>query len=200
LKAKDLLFALVFVLVVGSVASADYTDVSGSLTGVYTMSLAVNPDGVSNVMVVFDGMVRGQNKKVDHQGDMTAVGDYEVWEGRLSSILIGLGYRMESVTPWIGAAGQNAKTTKHEMKLQDGKLNKVTTDVSEPARGVAFGLSAEHWTDSFGLSGTVAKMPEGFMANARLKYNFSGIGTAHVGYVYDSIVGHGVVAGVGIAY
>lgn len=191
--------ALILVLIVSSVSLADNVDVSGSLSGVYSVSLDGAPDA-SGIVVLFDWTTRNQNEKTDHKGDMKAVGDYEVWEGRLSSTLLGIGYRVGPVIPWVGAAAQNTKTTKHEMKLQDGNLNKVTTDISDPARGVAFGVSAEHWMDPFGLSGTIAKLPEGFMAQARLKYKVAGIGTAHIGFVYDSVVGNAVVAGLGVTY
>ena len=199
MKSKSILFALMLVLVVGSVSWADNVDVSGSLNGLYSVRLDGEPDN-SGIVVLFDWNMRNQNEKTDYKGDMKAVGDYEVWEGRLSSTLLGIGYRVGPVIPWVGAATQNTKITKHEMKLQDGNVNKVTTDISEPARGVAFGVSAEHWIDSFGLSGTIAKLPEGFMAQARLKYKVAGIGTAHIGFVYDSVVGNAVVAGLGVTY
>lgn len=199
MKSKSILLALMLVLVVGSVSWADNVDVSGSLNGIYSVSLDGEPDN-SGIVVLFDWNMRNQNEKTDYKGDMKAVGDYEVWEGRLSSTLLGIGYRVGPIIPWVGAAAQNTKITKHEMKLQNGNLNKVTTDISDPAKGVAFGIHAEHWIDSFGLSGTVAKMPEGFMANARLKYKVIDYGTAHIGYVYDSVVGHGIVAGIGLSY
>jgi len=199
LKSKSILFALMLVLVVGSVSWADNVDVSGSLNGIYSVSLDAEPDN-SGIVVLFDWNMRNQNEKTDYKGDMKAVGDYEVWEGRLSSTLLGIGYRVGPVIPWVGAAALNTKITKHEMKLQDGNLNKVTTDISDPARGVAFGVSAEHWMDSLGLSGTIAKLPEGFMAQARLKYRVTDIGTAHIGFVYNSVVGNAVVAGLGVTY
>lgn len=198
MKVKSLLFALVLVLVVGSVSFADNIDVSGSLNGVYSVSLDSEPDN-SGIVVLFDWATRGQNEKTGHKGDMSVVGDYEVWLGRLNSVLLGIGYKLGPITPWVGGASQSTKITRHDMKLQDGNLNKVTTDVSESAKGVAFGVSAEHWIESFGLAGTVAKMPEGFMASARLKYKV-GIGTAHVGYLYNQYIGHGIVAGLGFTY
>lgn len=94
---------------------------------------------------------------------------------------LGLGYRIDKVVPWVAMSSQKVDSTNSQV-------------------GFAFGLNADYWIDSMGMSGTIAKMPEGFMSNARIKYKVAGIGTAHVGYVYDSIVGHGVVAGVGIAY
>lgn len=194
-----LITVIMLVLLLPSIVVADSVDVSGSLNGVYSVSLDGEPDN-SGIVVLFDWNMRNQNEKTDYKGDMKAVGDYEVWEGRLSSTLLGIGYRVGPIIPWVGAAAQNTKTTKHEMKLQDGNLNKVTTDISDPARGVAFGVSAEHWMDPFGLSGTIAKLPEGFMAQARLKYKVAGIGTAHIGFVYDSVVGNAVVAGLGVTY
>lgn len=199
MKTKSVFFALMLVLIVSSVGLADNVDVSGSLVGVYSISLDAEPDN-SGIMVLFDWTTRSQNEMTDHKGNMSVVGDFEEWEGRLSSVLLGIGYRVGPITPWVGGASQNTKATRYEIKLQDGNLNKVTTDISEPARGVAFGVSAEHWIDSWGLSGTVAKMPEGFMANARLKYKVAGIGTAHIGYIYSSYIGHGVMAGIGLTY
>jgi hypothetical protein len=76
----------------------------------------------------------------------------------------------------------------------------VTTDITEPVRGVALGVTAEYWSGPFGVLGTVAKLPEGVLLNARLKYNVYGIGTAHVGYVYNSHTGSGVVVGLGLTY
>lgn len=192
---------LVLLLVMGTSASvsADNINVSGSLNSVYSVSLDGAHDN-SDIVVLFDWTTRNQNQLTDHKGDMSAAGDYEVWKGNLSSVLLGFGYRVGPIIPWVGAAGQNTKITKHEMKLQSGNLNKVTADISNSTKGVAFGISAEHWADSLGISGTVAKMPEGIMANARLKYKVSDIGTVHVGYVYSSYVGHGIVAGLGVSY
>ena len=192
---------LVLLLVVGTSpsVSADNIDVSGALNSVYSVSLDGAPDD-SGIVVLFDWTTRNQNEKTDHKGDMNAVGDYEVWDGRLSSVLLGLGYKVGPITPWVGGAGQSTKVTKYEMKLEDGKLNKVTTDVSKSIKGVAFGVSAEHWVERWGVAGTVAKMPEGIIANARLKYKITGIGTAHIGYVYSGYVGHGIVAGLGLTY
>ncbi|HHT69186.1 MAG TPA: hypothetical protein GXZ85_08025 [Firmicutes bacterium] len=204
MRTKALFLALVFVLTLGSLASADNIDVSASMSGLYTVSLDAAPENSGIVFLLDYGV---QNKDMElitkrSKGDMETVGDYQIFEGRRSTVIVGVGYEVGFITPWVGMAGQTVKTRKDERVLLEDATEPttVTTDITEPVRGVALGVTAEYWSGPFGVLGTVAKLPEGVLLNARLKYNVYGIGTAHVGYVYNSHTGSGVVVGLGLTY
>ena len=200
LKARNLPILVALVLVVSSVAYADTIDVSVSPGGFYSVSFNLFPDAAGDIAVVLDWGTLKHSAKIDHKGSMTANGDYEVWEGRKSSAVFGLGYRAGIATPWVAISTQSTRTTKHEMKIKDSDLIKVTTDMTQPLTGVAFGINVEKWMQPWGVSGTLAKVPDGMLLNARIKYKVSAIGTAHVGYIYNTRTGQGLVAGLGLSY
>ena len=200
MRMRNVILVVFLVFAVSLIALADSVDVSCSPSGLLSVSLDVVPDIVGDVAVVFDLGTGKHSLKTNSKGDMTVNGDYEIWEGKRSSSLVGLGYRIGDVTPWIAISSQSTKTTKHEMQTKGTDLVKVIADMTEPTRGVAFGINAEQRIGSWGVSGTLAKMPEGVLLNARLKYRMSGIGTAHVGYIFNGYTGAGIVAGLGISY
>lgn len=180
---------------------ADSVDVSASLNKVFNFSLNIVPEIGGDVAVITEFALHSYKDMVDSKGDMSNPGDYETIESGANHSILGLGYRVKDVmTPWVAISKYSIKTTKYEMKIEDSKLKKTTTDISEPISGVAFGLSAEHWVDRLGLTGIVAKVPEGVVLNARLKYKVTDIGTAHIGYSYNSYFGNSIIAGLGVAY
>jgi opacity protein-like surface antigen len=193
--------AMLLLFLMSCVAAADSVDVSASLNKVYSLSLNVVPEVAGDIAVISELALQFHKAKIDSQGDMTKLGDYEVYEGGRHHFVLGLGYRVrEHITPWVAVSLYSTKTTKHEMKTSNSQLNKVTTDITEPVNGVALGLSFEYWVDRLGVSALVGKVPEGVLLNARVKYNVSGIGTAHIGYTYSSYLGHGVTVGLGVVY
>lgn len=100
---------------------------------------------------------------------------------KANHLLLGLGYRASYFTPWVAMYGE-------------------TINKAQGPKGVSFGINGEYWQDRMGVSGTLAKVPEGFLAKGLLKYNVSGIGTAHLGYIYRGEDRHGLVFGLGLAY
>lgn len=201
MKTRIIVAVLLLLLIMPGTAMADSVDVSASLNNVYSLSLNVVPEVAGDIAVISELVLQSHKAKIDSQGDMTKLGDYEVHEGGRHHFILGLGYRVgEHITPWVAVSSYSTKTTKHEMKTSNSQLNKVTTDITEPVNGVALGLSGEYWKERLGISGTVAKMTKGLIADARLKYKVTDIGTAHIGYSYNSYFGNSLVAGIGVHY
>lgn len=201
MKIKSFFLISILLVVVSTTAFANNVDIGYLLNGGYSLALSLSPDNKDGITVVLNHSERNGSLKIDSRGDMTEVGDFEVWEGKKYSGALGLGYRVGPITPWVTLATQSTNTTKHEMKIKDGKLTETKADITDPLVGIALGINAEYWIDeSWGIFGTVAKMPKGVLFDARLKYKVIDVGTAHIGYSYNDTTGHGFVMGLGIAY
>lgn len=200
-KLITTLITLIMVLVSAGLASANNIDFS--IGNKYSsLTLNVSPD-LGSVSVIYDTATQRQNVKTDYVGDMTKLGDYEIWNGDKSHMLMGFGYQIgeTGLTPWIAIAGQAEKVTQYKMVMQESKFKNVKSDLTEYAKGIAVGIYLDKWFESLGASGAVVKMPQGVLTHARIKYNVSTLYTVHVGHAYNSYFGdQHLFAGVGIAY
>jgi len=210
LRSKALFLVVVFVLVLSSLASADSIDVSTSLINLHALSIKAAPEQ-SGIVLLLDYAVRNQEYKENPEkssGSMDKEGDYKTFEGGRSTVVLALGYEVGLITPWVGYASQTVQIKEEKMvpgQAVEGQENppdpvKVEKETAQRRHGVALGVTAEYGEGPWSVLGTVAKLPEGIMLNARVKYNVFGIGTAHAGYIYNSHTGHGIVAGLGLSY
>jgi len=178
----------------------DRVDVSASNESTYALSLDIAPYHGTVFSVVWEASGELRDVLLDSEGDMTSVGDFELWEGSRKSNIMALGYRLGVATPWVGVGKQTIEKTRYEMKMEDEELVKKTTDLTKSETGPAFGVNLEHWVDKIGLTGTLAKVPGGVLMTARVKYKYE-MGTLHVGYTYNSYLETGkLIVGAGLAY
>lgn len=201
MKKKTLLLTMLLLVMIMSVALADdRVDVSASTENTYVLSLDLAPYPGSAFSVVWEASGKLKDVLLDSDGDMTAVGDFELWEDGRKSNIIALGYRLGVATPWVGVGKQTIEKTRYEMKTDDGELVKRTTDLTKSETGPAFGVNLEHWMNQIGLTGTLAKVPGGVLITARVKYKYE-MGTLHVGYTYNSYLEtNKLILGAGLSY
>lgn len=199
-KLSVLAAVIILVLAITPMAFADFVDVGMSLDRTWTLALDVKPDVVSDVSVIFGLDYAKRDSLVDSKGDMTSVGDYVIKEDSRGSTFVGLGYRLGIITPWVGVGVQDKQDVRTDVKLVDSMPKEVSSNLTESNKGLALGVNFDHWVGPVGLSGIVAKVPGGISLSARIKYRVLEIGAAHIGYFYNSALGGGIMAGIGVAY
>jgi hypothetical protein len=207
-KRRVLFLVMALLLTMGSPVSADSIDVSTSFGDLYALSMKAAPEQ-SGIVLLLDYAIRNQElEEVPDKGDgtMEEVGDYRVFEGRRSTVVLGLGYEVGFITPWVGFASQKVRSKEERVEYgqeADSEGNSRTVigekNTTELTNGVAVGISAEYGEGPWSFLGTAAKLPEGLMLSVRVKYHV-GIGTAHAGYMYNGHTGHGIMVGLGLAY
>lgn len=200
MKTNSILISVILVLAFGSVVLADSIDVSTSFHEHHILEVELTPDPSSDVVFILNYGAKTKSTILDGEEELISLGDFQVVEGHKNSVLLALGLKTTIVTPWVGVAKQANQIIRYEMERKESNLVRKESDLSTTKTAPAFGVNIKREMGSIIILGTIAKVPQGILANTKVKYSFSNLGTIHLGYSFDSQMGHGIIGGLGLSY
>ncbi|MDI9413333.1 MAG: hypothetical protein QM401_07145 [Bacillota bacterium] len=207
MKTNSILISVILVLAFGSVVLADSIDVSTSFHEHHILEVELTPDPSSDVVFILNYGAKTKSTILDGEEELVSLGDFQVVEGHKNSVLLALGLKTTIVTPWVGVAKQANQIIRYEMERKESNLVRKESDLvrkesdlSTTKTAPAFGVNIKREMGSIIILGTIAKVPQGILANTKVKYSFSNLGTIHLGYSFDSQMGHGIIGGLGLSY